>query len=236
MARLNIYFLILLFCSNFLVGFLYGQAPFDIYKSKISHVPDIYNGGEYVPYPNSFIGHPFYETNEFNFSNIKFNGIEYNSISVLYDIERQYLVALNPTHAKQVIIPPNKTNEFILLFKNQKVKFVNINSLIEDGNEGSMFLEEVVFGYLYVLHRKNRQREIKDLERNTRFDSYESYFLLKENGLIQLQGKNAPFKNLNINKSMVKKNLKDNGLKYRKSKKSYYKAIIEIFQNSLADE
>ncbi len=215
-----------------------GQSlsPLEHYKESIPMTPEIFNGGEYVEYPSSFIGHAFYQTSSYTYADIVYNGIAYRGIPLLYDLVSQNLVVLNPTHAKKVMIQSNKVAEFTMNMSTGSVRFVKGEVLGVEGEFKNEFVEEIVPKGFYAFHQKSLQREIKDLDRNTRFDQSENFLLLYEEELILVKGKNRIIQILEMDKKSTRRTLKEKGLKYRLDRRAYHSAILQIYQNQIKDE
>ncbi|MCH7397976.1 hypothetical protein MM236_08245 [Belliella sp. DSM 107340] len=213
-----------------------NQLPMALYTNSIPMTPEIFNGGEYVEYPSVFLGHAFFQTNSYTYADIVFNGIVYRDVPALYELVSQNIVVLNPTHAKKVMIQSNKVSEFILKSELGAVRFVKGQLIGNNQDYKERFLEEVVPNGLFAFHRKSVQREIKGLERNSRFDSYENFILLHDKDLIDIKGKNEIIGILGLDKKSTRKMLKEKGVKYRKSNRTYHTAIVQFYKNNLGNE
>lgn len=213
-----------------------NQNPVALYTKSIPMTPEIFNGGEYVEYPSVFLGHAFFQTNSYTYTDIVFNGIVYRDIPALYELVSQNIVVLNPTHAKKVMIQSNKVSEFILKTQFGAVRFVKGQLIGNNQDYKERFLEEVVPDGLFAFHRKSVQREIKGLERNSRFDLYENFILLHEKDLIDINGKNDIIGILGMDKKSTRKMLKEKGIKYRKNHRAYHTAIVQFYKNNLGNE
>lgn len=212
------------------------QSPLELYKESIPMTPEIFNGSEYVEYPSVFLGHAFFQTSSYTYTDIIFNGITYRDVPSLYDLVSQNIVVLNPTHAKKVMIQSNKVSEFTLNTKFGSVRFIKGNLLGIEGEYKDRFLEEIVPEGLFAYHRKSVQREIKGIERNSRFDSYEIFLILFEEELVPVTGKNGIIQVLGMDKKNTRKMLKEKGIKYKNNKRAFQTAILQEYQNKLKDE
>lgn len=212
------------------------QSPLEYYKASIPLTPEVFNGGIYVEYPNAYIGHAYFQTNSYTYTDIVFNGITYRDIPSLYDLVTQNIVVLNPIHANKVMIQSNKVSAFIINAQKGAVRFIKGKSLGVGGDYQENFLEEIIPNRLFAYHRKSVQREINGLNRDFRFDSYENLFLLHSGELISVNGKNDIIQALGINKKTARAMLKEKGIKYRADKRAYQSALVEHYQNNIKDE
>lgn len=212
------------------------QTPLDLYKKSVPITPEVFNGGQYVEYPNFFLGHAFFQSNAYTYTDIIFNGITYNDVPSLYDLVSQNIVVFNPIHAKKVMIQSNKVSEFTIKSPKGDIRFVKGKLLGIKGEHEEMFLEEIVPERLFAYHKKSIQKEIKELERNSRFDSYENFLILFDEELIAVNGKKDIIQTLAISNKSIRKMLKEKGIKYRTDKRAYYSAIVQERQNLVEDD
>jgi hypothetical protein len=237
----NIVLLKPLFSLAFFIAFIatnQGQeiGPEALYREKIPMTPEVFNGGEYVEYPSAYIGHAFFQSTAYNYADIVFNGIVYKDIPLLYDLVSQNLIALNPIHAKKVILQSNRISEFIIHSDFGDVKFVKGSTKVVAGDYADIFLEEIVEDGLYAYHQKSLQREIKELERNTRFDQSESLLLFHGGELNPLKTKQSAIRILGMEKKLAREVIKEKGLKYRLDRRAYQTAIVQAYQKTLRNE
>ena len=144
----------------------------------------LYNGTAYLHYWNKEIGHPYFETAQFQPSEIVYKEFRYRNVLLKYDLLKKQLVTLNASKEFEMAL----LNENILEFIIGGHVFININNdSIQSDNPGPGFYEVLYKGKTQVIAKyyKRVEASLKAEDNYSKFVQY-SFFYIKAGGAFHL--------------------------------------------------
>jgi len=140
------------------------------YNTAIDQQSHLYNGPEYEFYDPIIKGNAYvFDIKTFSPGNVNYNGILYNNVPMMYDINKDVIVILLYNHFTKISLLSTRVSEFWLLDHH----FVHINS----DSTGRAALTTGFYDQLYAGH--NTQilvRREKSIQTTTGSNTVESFF------------------------------------------------------------
>ncbi len=88
---------------------------FALYQQTTGAQSHLYNGWEYVEYDAHIEGHQFFETDYMEEGSVRYDGVLYTQVPMLYDLVKDQLVIEHYNSADRIILIGEKVREFHFL-------------------------------------------------------------------------------------------------------------------------
>jgi hypothetical protein len=200
------------------------------YRSKIPLDQEIVSGGYFVDPPKEFEGHPYFETRNFENSQITINGLTYKDVPLLYNIWKDQVLTFQPIHKQKILIRADKIDEFTIYF-DTPTSFIRLDENPGYGNHGNGIYELAVKGKanLLIKHRKQTKAKREVSKFREEFFQQTEFFLEKEGNITQVSKKNQAIEFLQMDKKALKAATRQNGLDFRRDKRSFLSYLTTIY-------
>jgi hypothetical protein len=173
----------------------------------------LYNGTAYIKYWNKVIGYPYFKSEQFQQSDIKYQGFMYRHIPMKYDLMKNQLVIFNASKEFEMVLLNNHISEF----KIDKHLFIKIkNDSSHAYNPGPGFYELLYQGKSTVLvkYYKRIEASLKAEENTSKFVEYAYYFVFANNEYHAIEGSIDFFKLHKDQRGQLKKYMNKEKLHY----------------------
>jgi uncharacterized membrane protein len=225
-----LFFLIL--GSLFLHATAVAQAQSDLERAYLSKIPfhqEVISGGYYVDPPPNIQGNPYFQTKSFEKGTITINGLTYESVPLLYNIQKDQIITFHPVHSQKILLNSEKINAFIL-FIPEKSLFVQIENNDSYPQHNNGFYELVKDGNAQLLckHYKTKSTK-KEVGKYSGYFTENSDYLLKKNDqIIVVKKRKQAFEFLGLEKKTILKELKKNQIYFRGNQRTFLGFLTEI--------
>lgn len=228
-------FVFFLISSVLLVGIASAQMQPEIKMQYTENIPfhqEVISGGHYVDPPYNIDGHPYFLEKNFEIGYITLNGLFYEGVPILYDIQKDLVITFHPIHRQKTIIQTEKINSFFLL-EPKEVQFIRIENNSNYSNHNNGFYELVIDGNAQLLckHYKSVSSKKEIGKYNGSFITKSDFLLKRENEILLVTKRKKVFGFLGLEKKTIKKELKGKGVYFKRDQRSYLSLITEFFNN-----
>jgi hypothetical protein len=203
------------------------DSLFSMYKHSIGQGNRFYSGTEYIGYVMRPKGHPFFESDRMQLSEINFEGAVYSD-SVLYDLVNDALILKSYDGSYNL----HMVDEKVRSFKYLGHLFVRLGTSSDSTNELSPgFYEQLYNGRsaVFVRHKKQLNTTTSQNEILSEYVQYDSYFIRKEGAYYSVSSKKTLLDALREKKPEVRKMLREQGLDFKTDPSSTTRKAVEFF-------
>ncbi|WP_373520338.1 hypothetical protein [Aquiflexum sp.] len=231
----TIFFSILV--SIFLNGIAIAQEQYDLERSYLSNIPfhqEVISGGYYVDPPANIEGNPYFRSKSFEKGTLTINGLTYESVPLLYNIQKDQIITFHPVHSRKILLNGEKINAFTL-FAPEKTVFVHIENNDSYSQHHNGFYELVKDGNAQLLckHYKTTSAK-KEVGKYSGYFTESSDYLLKKNKeVIVVKKRKQAFEFLGLEKKAILKELKKNQIYFRGNQRGFLGYLTEIHNKQL---
>ncbi|MDN3550522.1 hypothetical protein [Mucilaginibacter aquaedulcis] len=199
----------------------------DVYNTAIGEQSRLYNGPEYDVYNPVIKGNAnFLDKDDFVSGSVIYDGIFYKDVPIIYDINRNLVVARLYNKFSKYILLSERLQSFDILnhhFIHVRVDSLNTNAGINDG-----FYDQVYKSGLEVLAK--RSKSILSTSGTITLETYfsatsHSFYLKKDNNYYGIGSQNALLNILKDKKKELLQYIKANKIKFKKTPED---AIVAI--------
>ena len=187
---------------------LYGIKTY--FKNEVGGNAHLYTGKEFTGYVRNAKGHPFFLSDQMQNGNIFYDGSLYENVPLLFDAVNQ-----------QVVI--NRYNQnFKISLLSEKVKYFTIV-----GHRFEHITIKVVTGLYDVVFDGNAKllaRRVKNVVKSLKAEDLPSinesdeFYIMKNNSLYAVDGKNSLLKVFEDKKDLVKAYIRKNNFNFKKNR------------------
>jgi len=227
------FFIVCLFFCLCMIGKSYGQLtdskttvpedvpefPLSLYKNATFGAQNLYNGRLYYIYDSREEEFQFYEARKLKKGIVYYDGQQYDSIPMMYDIVRDELIILHANDYENILLQSRKVKYFSIYNHNfyQLESGAEINPDMRTG-----FYDKIYSGKTKILVRrtKERQEKIVDKKLIVQFPFKDFYYLYKDGKYNTVRSKKSVLALFPEHKSELRKALRTNKIKYRKERES----------------
>jgi len=188
------------------------------YNKNISEQAEIYNGPEYNFLPRSAKGTPFLD-DKYDLSNatLRYNGIWYTDIPLLYDIYKDILVGTQPQYKSSFILQEQYVTDFFLLGHH----FVHVPAI--DNNKGKLregYYEQLYAGKSIVMckYEKIRIETINTQGVDVTFFDKQTYYINKGGTIYNVSSKGSVLDVFKDKKNELNSYLKTKEIDFKENK------------------
>ena len=180
------------------------------YERALEGIHHLYNGSEYVAYEPLEDEHPYFETDEWTFSDFKYDGEWFRNVPLLFDINKNKLITSYYYNGTKMQFIQNRVDEFFL----SNHRFINIKETADSTTLRKGYYELLYDGKTKVLAKrsKNYSEVIDRTEEFRSFKDGSQIFLIVEGKPSKINGKREIVNVLNSKKSEVRAFIRKNNL------------------------
>ncbi len=226
--------IISLFVFLFLFCFLstLAQDLNQVYKTNIPLHQDIVSGGLYVDPPKNLEGNPYFKSKSFTNSSITINGLQYDSVPIMYSVYEDEVLTFQPIHFKKIIIRADKINEFTLLV-DDTYKFIRVENNKSYPYHRNGLYELLVDGEAQLLAKHYKLTKPKrDVSKYVgEFYERTDYFLSKQDTIYAIKRKKQAFEILGLERRRLRADLRSRGLNFKANPKEFLKYLTETYND-----
>jgi len=186
------------------------------YISRIGFQSLIYNGIEYVDYDNRINGHPYFNSEYYETGSLIYDGMQYDSIYMKYDVVKQLLVLRyydEKGYKQDIALRKDNINEFNLMGHH----FIHMKDSAE-----ALQLDPGFYDILYdrdfsILCRREKEyvEELEDRALKKNFYTRDHFFILKDGNVSEVKNKRTTLKAFYLKKKELKKFISRNPFDFK---------------------
>jgi hypothetical protein len=124
-----------------------------LYESAMEGTHHLYNGSEYFDYEPIGDEHPYFLTEEWSYSDLKYDGDWFRNVPLLLNIDKNKLIASYHYNGNLMQLVESRVDEFIL----QGHRFVNIKNTTDTTTLRTGYYEVLYDGATPVLARRSKE-------------------------------------------------------------------------------
>jgi hypothetical protein len=197
------------------------------YKEQLPYFQELITGGQYQEPSRLIEGNPYFFSRQFEEGSLTINGITYPEVPLLYDEYRDQVITFHPVFNQKILIKPEKIDAFQLANGSRFKYFSGNESHLRAGNG----IYEILGTGEFVALAK-RYKTTKALREFSKFDEVyvekADYFLWKDGEFFPVGKESSVLKVVGLEKKEVRKELKANGLNFKRNPESYLRYIIAV--------
>lgn len=196
----------------------------DLYNSYTDGNAPVFNGSEYLYYTFKMEGNPFFQTTNFTRGWVAYGGSIYDSLSIIYDVNRNMLVVLNNNNVWRTILQNQFVDSFYLLGHT----FITLNEDHKQNLYSSGFYDLLYNGRVQFLARRIKTIDavIKDNSVVRIFYQKDRFYVHKDSLYYLVSNKKDVFRLFADKKSEIKKLMRHEHIKFRR--KSLESALTKV--------
>ena len=188
------------------------KYPIHLFEKALAGQSRLNNGREYILALTNAEGHPFFETRSWSSGSVHYDGVLFNDVELLYDLQKDELVAQNFAFPNSLSLVTQKVKEFRVL--DHHFVYLKQDSLRQVVQEG--FYDQLYKNNLSVLARRKKIVEVaRNVTRDAKFVQENEYYLVKEGVLFPVKSKASVLKLLNDRKTELQQYMKKNGILFK---------------------
>lgn len=181
-----------------------------IYERALEGTQHLYNGSEYIAYQPLDEEHPYFLTDEWTTGSLKYDGEWFYEVPLLFDIDRELLIASYYYKGIKMHLNNNRIDEFTIAGH----RFINAKTRLDSTRSGIGFFELMYDGKTSVLVKriKKLNNRIDGLEESREFLESNPVYLVAQGQLVKINTRHDILKALIQNKKELKTFIRKNGL------------------------
>ncbi len=202
------------------------EYPYNIYKEATRTSQNLYNGRRYFLYDPLSEEHQFYIDRKWITGSVFFDGQQFDSVALLYDIHKEEVV-LKDLHNNFMLLPVERVKSFDI---NQH----HFERLIS-GDDIPSYMKTGFYDVLYngnsrvMVHRKkDRQEKIADMKIIPIYEIKDSYYIFRHNTYWSVRTKKSVLTLFPGYEREMKRGLRKQKIRYRKNREL---AITEMVKH-----
>jgi len=211
-----------------------GQAIKNLiqfYHQSIGFHAELYNGPQPEPYLTFTEGDPYFTTSTFSSGTIRYNGLIYQEVPILYDLVRDELVIRHP-NGDRFSVFMEKVDSFS--FSGHYFIKLKIDSTTSPLTKSS-FYEKLFSGRIMLLARN--RKFIQEQSGTTSFERkiYErnQYYVLKDGKYYPVKNKKSLLAVLKDKRNELQQYIKKNNLEFRNNFKADMSEVVAYYDQLL---
>jgi len=186
----------------------------EIYSKALGNQSPIYNGSEYLSYPAIIQeGHVFFETNSFINGTVRFDGMVFNNVPIMYDILKDQLIIQHYNGVFKINLTSKKVDYFTL----DKHTFIYL-PLDSEHSINPGFYEKLYHGKSMALAKRIKEikEETGDLQLTLTVVQKNSYYIKKEGKYYNIRNSRELMSLLKDKKKEIQQYLNKNHIRFKK--------------------
>lgn len=208
-----------------------AQSSVDLKEAYLYNIPfhqEVISGGYYVDPPPNIEGNPYFHSKSFEIGTITINGLTYEGVPLLYNIQKDQIITFHPLHSQKILLNSEKVNAFTI-FTPGETLFIHVENNDAYSHHNNGFYELVIDGNAQLLckHYKTTSAK-KEVGKYSGFFTASADYLLKKNDqVIVVKNRKQAFDFLGLEKKAILKNLKKQGIYFRGNQRNFLRLLTE---------
>lgn len=172
------------------------------YEKVMEGTHHLYNGSEYFDYEPIDNEHPYFLTEEWSYSDLKYDGDWFHNVPLLFNIDQNKLIASYYYNGNLMQLVESRVDEFIL----QGHRFINIKNTTDTITLRTGYYEVLYNGATSVLARRSKQfiEKLEGTELYRKFNESSQIFIVVNGQYIKVRKKGDVIAALNSRKKELK--------------------------------
>lgn len=196
-----------------------------LYTTLIQGQTSLYNGSQYKePNRSNNDQHPFFDSDDWVFGSVSYDGEQYDNVPLLYDITSDKVVTENYYNADQIAL----VNEKLTAFTMGQHAFVKLShkTLPRSG-----FYQVLYNGTSMVVARKQKviREKIVSQTIEIEFDPRYRYFLYKNGAYFQVRSKGSVLKVLEDEKPALRQFINKNKIRFKQTPETALRRVAAYY-------
>jgi hypothetical protein len=178
------------------------ENEIDLSNDFVQLPSHLYNGIEYVNYDSQIDGHQFFESPVLEEGSVRYNGILYRNVPMVYDIMKDELAIEHFYKYYKISLISERISQFSLL-NHTFVRLVTNNQ----ANIRTGFYEKLYDGQVKVLAKRSKimDEEIVHQRVKRRFVQKDRYYVYKDKAYYEVKNKKGAIRILKDRKKEIRK-------------------------------
>jgi hypothetical protein len=195
-----------------------------LYERTMEGVHHLYNVSEYIAYEPIDDEYPYFKTDEWTYSQLKYDDEWFRNVPLLFDIDKNQLIASYYYNGTKMQLVQNRVDEFILADHH----FINIKESIDSTTIRPGFYELLYNGQTQILARRSKNfiERIEETQEVKFFKESNQIFIIYSGIPFRINSKHDMLRVLKSKKSDLKIYIRENHL-FEKDKEN---SIIRLTQ------
>jgi hypothetical protein len=207
------------------------KMPVARYKEATAISQNLYNGRVYYIYDSRQEEHQFFENKKWTKGVIEYDGQQFDSISMLYDIVRDEVI-IKHFNGDNLLLQPAKVRQFTIFNHHYQrlTSGVDIEPEMKTG-----FYDLLYNGESKALVRRTKQRQEKIVDKRiiTLFPPKDFYYIRKDGHYHAVRSKKSVMTLFPENQKLLRKALREHNIRFRKERETAIATIVAL-QDQLA--
>lgn len=201
-----------------------------LYERKMEEVKHFYNGAEYVEYVPISDEHPYFETDDWAYSDLKYDNEWFKNVPLLLDLLKGKVIAFNYHTGFTMQLVDEFVEEFVMHGR----RFAGIKYLTNRPVDRNEFYEVIYDGTTKVLvhHKKEFSRELEVSQEFRSFLQSDRLFILSNEQLFEITSKRDVLNPFSNKKREIKEFMRS-GVSMKKNKRELSVVRIAEYFDSL---
>ncbi|OJV21055.1 MAG: hypothetical protein BGO21_09225 [Dyadobacter sp. 50-39] len=203
--------------------------PVSLYKNATSISQDLYNGRQYYVYDARMEEHQFFEQRRWINGMVLYDGQQFDSIPMLYDIFHDELV-IRHFNGDHVLLQTVKVDSFIV----DNHHFARLESGKDINPQMRTGFYDVVYGgksRTLVRRTKSRQEKIVDKRVIAYYPEKNFFYIFKDGRYRSVHTKKSMLELFPEHKRDLRRVLRENKIKFRKNRELAIVKMVETYDN-----
>lgn len=194
-----------------------------LYEKTMEGTHHLYNGSEYFDYESIGDEHPYFLTDDWSYSDLKYDGEWFRNVPLLLNIDKNQLIASYFYNGNMMQLVNSRVDEFIL----QNHHFINIKSTTDSTTLKPGYYELLYGGRTQVLIRysKKLSEKLEGIELYRKFVESSQIYVVHDNQYTRIRGKRDLLKTLGSNKKELKEYIRNQSLFIKGKEKSIVQTV-----------
>lgn len=229
MQKIFCFALLSLFCGKMAYSQVVDdQLPFlSEYKAELPYFQELITGGQYVEASKQIEGDSFYVSRQFGEGELTVTGITYPGVPLVYDIYQDLVITFHPIYNQKILINSQKIDAF-QLSNGERFERISSNSSYNFNRNGFYQLRVSGTAKLWIKRYKTTKAK-KDLSKYSDvFIEKRDFFLEGDSTFTQISKAKQAIEFLELDKKVVKKEMKQKKLRFKQSPEAYLSQLTEL--------
>ncbi len=203
--------------------------PVSLYKNATSISQNLYNGRQYYVYDARMEEHQFYQQRRWLNGMVLYDGQRFDSIPILYDIFHDEVV-IRHFNGDHILLQTVKVDSFIV----DQHHFARLESGKDINPQMRTGFYDVVYGgksRTLVRRTKSRQEKIVDKRVIAYYPEKNFFYVFKDGRYHSVHTKKSMLELFEDRKRELRKVLRENKIKFRKSRELAIVKMVETYDN-----
>lgn len=200
-----------------------------LHDRKMEEVQHFYNGAEYAEYVPLDNEHPYFETDEWAYSDLKYDGDWFYRVPLLLDLVRGKIIAFNYRTGFTMQLVDDFVEEFVMHGR----RFVGSQYLSGSPAQKNEFYDIIYDGRTKVLiyHKKEFLKELEVHHELRSFLQSDRLFILKDGQLSEITSKRDILNSLVEKKREIKEFIRSNISMKQNQREASVVQIVKYFDS-----